>query len=497
MGRSSGDDVLGVVEPRLFTPPLRPLNRETSRGFAAIDFNRYAGTPFLPWQEWLAIHALETLPDGRYRFRVVLVIVARQNGKSTWKRGITAFRMVLDGARLVVGLAQEVATARDQWQQTLDVLQDHPELSTLVQSVKTGNAGQSFTLGDGATYLVKASNRRAARGLAEVAEVNFDELREQTRWDTWAAVSKTTTANRLGMLVAMSNAGDATSVVLNQLREVGLAELDPSVGIFEWSAPEGCALDDWQAIAQANPSLGYEIHADAIRTSLATDPPNLYRTEVLCQRVDALEDVADRDAWEATKDARGKLSSVARDKLAVCFDAAEGGTHATLVGAAVLPDGRIRTHVLKAWRTAAAAHRELGPLLDKLQPGAVAWYPNGPGAEFRPVFEGRDGVIPLAGAKQSAACQGLIGLIKARRIVHPGDPLQTAHVLGVRKLPTGDGYRFVRVLTAARSQSKSAAARAATAASAAACDAAYATAGAVYAAQVMPEPASVGIRVVH
>ena len=41
-----------------------------------------------------------------------------------------------------------------------------------------------------------ASNRRAARGLASVAEVNFDELREQTAWGTWAAVSKTTTANQ-------------------------------------------------------------------------------------------------------------------------------------------------------------------------------------------------------------------------------------------------------------------------------------------------------------
>ena len=101
----AGERLLGSVEPRLFTPPLRPLNRETSRGFAAIDFARYAGTPFLPWQEWLAVHALETTPDGRYRFRVVLVLVARQNGKSTWKRGITLFRMYLrEHARVVAGL---------------------------------------------------------------------------------------------------------------------------------------------------------------------------------------------------------------------------------------------------------------------------------------------------------------------------------------------------------------------------------------------------------
>lgn len=490
MGRA-GDDLLGSVEPRLYTPPLRPLNRHTSRGFAAIDFARYAGTPFLPWQEWLAVHALETLPDGRYRFRVVLVIIARQNGKSTWKRGITAFRMALDGANLVVGLAQEVATARDQWSQTLDVFTEHPELSTLVAHVKTGNAGQVFSLTDGATYLVKASNRRAARGLAKVAEVNFDELREQRSWDTWSAVSKTTTANPFGMLVAMSNAGDGTALVLNQLREVALAELDPSVGIFEWSGEPGCALDDWTQIAQANPSLGTAIHADAIRTSLATDPPAVFRTEVLCQRVDALEDVFDRDAWEATKDARGRLSSVARERVAVCFDAAPNGAHATLVGATQLPDGRIRTAVIRAWRSTAAALVELGAVLDELRPGAIAYFPDGPAGELRPVIEGRDGVIPLFGSKASAACQGLVGLVKARRVLHPGDPLQTAHVLGVRKIPTGDGgFRFVRVL-------KTPGTKRTAAPTDAAADAAYATAGAVYAAQVMPEPVTLGIRVVR
>jgi hypothetical protein len=485
MGGRAGDDLLGRVEPRLFTEPLRPLNRETSRGFAAIDFARYCGTPFLPWQEWLSVHALETLPDGRYRFRIVLVIVARQNGKSTWKRGITLFRVYLDGARLVVGLAQELSTANDQWQQTLDLIKEHPELSHELASEKTGNVGKTYSLTSGATYLTKAANRRAARGLARVAEVNFDELREQKSWAAWSAVSKTTTANPLGMVVAMSNAGDLTAVVLNQLRAAALAGLDPSVGIFEWSAEEDCALDDWDQIAQANPSLGYEISADAIRTSLATDPPNEFRTEVLCQQVDALQDVVDKAGWEHCKDARGNLSSVERGRLAVCFDAADNGAHATLVGAALMPDGRVRTAIIKAWRTTADADAELGPLLDELEPGLILWYPAGPAGELRPVFENRDNVEALAGAKQSAACAGLVGIVKARRIIHPGDPLQTAHVLGVRKIPVGDGYRFVRVISQTATGNTPGLAPS---------DAAYATAGAVYGAQAMPEPKRSGIR---
>jgi hypothetical protein len=71
----------GSVRPRLFTPPQRPLTRRTTKGFDVIQFAEIIGEPLLPWQQWLVKHALELTPDGTYRFRTVLVLVARQNGK--------------------------------------------------------------------------------------------------------------------------------------------------------------------------------------------------------------------------------------------------------------------------------------------------------------------------------------------------------------------------------------------------------------------------------
>lgn len=469
-------ELLGAVEPRIFTPPLRPLNRHTSNGFECIDFNRRAGTPLLPWQEFVATHALELLPDGRYRFRIVLVIVARQNGKSTLKRGVTVYRMFLDDARLVVGLAQELGTAQEQQDLTLDAIRESADLAAELQSVRRVNGQQSFRLKSGARYLVKASNRKAGRGLAEVAEVNFDELREQQSWAAWSAISKVTTANPKGQIWAMSNAGDASSVVLYQLRDSAIAGLDPSIGIFEYSAPDGCELDDPRGWAAANPSLGLTIHPDVIRTSLATDPPSVFRTEVLCQRVDSLDDVVDSTAWKAGTDAVGKLSDHDPDRLALCYEVAEDGKHATLVGAVLLPDGRVRTAVVRAWRSAAAARAEVGRVLDETPHGALAWFPSGPTNAHAPVFEGRENVIELRGTKQAAACQGLVDLVRGRSVVHPGDPLQSAHVAGVRKLPNSDGgFRFQRPEGGH-------------------VDAAYATAGAIHAALTMPPPARPNLR---
>jgi hypothetical protein len=76
--------------------------------------------------------------------------------------------------------------------------------------------------------------------------------------------------------VAISNAGDDQSALLNQLRERALASVDDlntTLAIFEWSADDGCAVDDWGAIAQGTPGLGYTISHEAIFSSLAMDPP--------------------------------------------------------------------------------------------------------------------------------------------------------------------------------------------------------------------------------
>ena len=65
------DENHGVTLPRIFTPPLRPLTRETSNGFAVIAFAEIMLHVHLyPWQQWLLVHALELLEDGSYRFRV-------------------------------------------------------------------------------------------------------------------------------------------------------------------------------------------------------------------------------------------------------------------------------------------------------------------------------------------------------------------------------------------------------------------------------------------
>jgi hypothetical protein len=442
------------------------------------DLAELVGEPLLPWQRWAAIHALETVPGGSFRFRVVLILVSRQNGKSHLKRMISLWRLYLGSARLILGVAQDVSLAREQWQMALDTVYSSPDLAAELETVRRVNGDEWFRLTSGGRYKIGAANRKAGRGLS-IDELTIDELREQRTWDAWSALSKTTLARPNAQIWAMSNAGDDESVVLNQLRDAALSGRDHSIGLFEWSAPDGCELDDLAAWRQANPGLGYTVSEAALRSALATDPPAVFRTECLCQRVDQLDGAIDLAAWKDCADPAGTMGGV-RNRLAACFDMAPDGAHCTLAVAGLLDDGRSRVELVRVWKSSDEARAELPDLRDRIKWQVFGWFPTGPAGALAPVIETWAEQEKLTGMRVAELCQGLADLVRARRIVHGSEAILDAHIGGANKLPSGDGWRFTR-----RGGGESGHV-----------DAAYAAAGAIDLALRMPPPKRARIRII-
>lgn len=459
--------VVGCETPRLWTKPLRPLTKRTSLGFEAIAFaETIVGIPLLPWQKWWLIHALELKPDGSFRFRTVITLVGRQNGKTALLKIVALYFLYSGKARLVLGAAQSLDISKEAWQGAVDFAEDNDVLRAEIAAVRQTNGEQCLTLANGARYRIAATTRGAGRGLS-VDLLILDELREHRDWAAWGALSKTTTARPNALTVGISNAGDNQSVVLNSLRASALAGEDDTLALFEWSAEMDCELDDLEAWAQANPGLGYTVSAQAIRSAMSTDPPATFRTETLCQRVDALDAAVDLAAWKSCADPSGSLAGV-RARVVACVDVAPDGAHVTLTAAAVLDDQRVRVEVIAAWSTTEDARRELGPLLGQVAPAAIGWFPGGPAAALAADLRGID-AIEIKGIEVGETCQEFADLVLARRILHPDDPLLNAHVAGSQKLRSGDGWRFCRV-----GQGH--------------VDATYAAAGAVHIARTLPAP---------
>lgn len=481
---------LGFAEPRLFTPPLRELTPETSLGFAFIVFcHEVLREPLLPWQAWLAIHALEmapgyttSSPGWRFRFKVVLVIVARQNGKSDFSRRLKLFRLYVTGAKLVIGTAQDLDVARSMLAKTNEMIDLCPVLAEEKVSYITANGKEKLTLLGNREYALKASNAKAGRG-PSADHVDMDELREHHDWGAWGALSKTIRARLNGQIWGFSNAGDDQSIVLNKLQRNATARIEGAVVatedddedatqtfMAEWSAPAGCELTDLDAIRQANPGLGYLFGIDSIWSDLENDPAPVFRTEVLCQRVDQLDGAIDLDAWKDCADRAGSLANL-RDRLVLAVDVAPDGAHASAVIAGELPDGRVRVEAAGAWDSIAATLAGLREIVPRIRPQRAVWFPSGPaaaiGADLRAMFA-EDDIHAVTGAAVAEACMAFAALVVRRGVLHPNDPLLDAHVKGAAKLRQGDVWRFTR-------------------ASSAHVDAAYALAGAVHGLRTMPE----------
>jgi hypothetical protein len=329
----------------------------------------------LEWQRWLLIHALELLEgsDSIPRFRTVLLLVARQNGKSVLLTILILWRMFQTGARMVLETHASLDHAQQAWDDAVMIAEAIPELADEIARKHVGKGSTLLELDGGERFKIASANRRGGRGFRGDLII-FDELREHRDWAAWSATSKTTMARNRAQVWGVSNAGDMSSVVLRHLRAVAvaritgkvpdgvpeelLAELDlDSIGLFEWSAgtvdgtEDGAPVSVWDrdGWARANPSMGYtQLDERAIAAAALEDPEWEFRTEVLCQFVNTMgAGPFPNGAWSVTALEKAKRDesrpvaygmAMSHDRtwvhIAVAFWTVEGRCHVDMAASA-------------------------------------------------------------------------------------------------------------------------------------------------------------------
>lgn len=500
---------LGHVEPRLWTPPRRELAPETSVGFDQIDFARdVLGRPFDLWQEFAVVHAGELLEDGSPRFRTVLVLVSRQNGKTELPVILAAYWMSVDEVGMILGTSTKLDYAQETWTKTRKLIEKAPLLDGEHDKrwYRLANGEQEMWLRNGSRYKIAASNAEGGRSLT-VDRLVMDELRQHKDYSAWDAAVPATSAVWDAQVWCLSNAGDDSSIVLNELREQALQAIEAGddsgdLALFEWSAePEADPLD-LEQLALANPNLGRRIKPQALLAEarravrLGGEALTGFKTEKMCIRVRALSSAIDAAAWKLCAVPDLSLASV-RGRLALAVDVAPDQQHATAVVAGVLEDGRVALRVAGAWSGGDCTRQlvaALPGLCATLKPQKLGWLPGGPSASLGPDLtapkdvNGRPSrrggwpppgveVAEIRGADLAQVCMGLGEQVTNGQIAHPDDPLLNDHVLGAERYMRGDTWVFSR-----KGEGH--------------CDAAYAAGAAVHLARTMP--ATVGkIRIVR
>lgn len=506
------EPVLGSTLPRLMTPPLvagEPgdcpcgcaLTPVTSYGFDVIDFARdVCGTPLDPWQQLAAIHLGELLPDGRPRFRVVLILVARQNGKTLLAKVLVHYWMHVERIPLTLITSTDRKYAERTWQDIHETATENEWMRADLgpKPVYKSTGRETFTTADRAELIFAANNGRAARSTT-LHRWLCDELREHKTRAAWGSASKAQNAVPSAQTVCISNQGDDESILLDSLRDPAVEFIetgrgDPRLGLLEWSSPDGAEPDDIDALAQANPNMGrgcsctsdtHEAHGpdpdallgDAGRAKRAGGLElSEFKTEVMCRRVQLLDPAIDPELWTA---ARRDLPDLAehRDKVALCLDVSLAGDHASLIAAAEL-DGKIYLDVVKAWSGHGCTKQlraDLPGIVARVRPRVIGWFPDGPAAAIAAdMAERRTAGWPprrvklqAITAETASACMSLAELVKTLEVVHGDDPMLTAHIGNGQRLRRGDRWVFGRR-------------------GAGPVDGAYAAAGAVHLARMLP-----------
>lgn len=490
-------EVRGSTVPRVFTPPLVTgppgdcgcgcaLSPATSYGFAVEVFAEVVlGQPLDPWQRWAAIHMGELLPNGRPRFRKLLILVARQNGKTELLVVLSLFMLYVEQAAMVLGTSTQIKYARESWLKVVRKIKKVPALAALLpdnrnQGIRRANGEQEVCVlrepggdeEDACRYVISAANEEGGRSLS-IDFAILDELRQHFDYSAWDAIIPAMNARPRAQAVAITNMGDDRSLVLNDLIEQAEAYIesgdgDDRLGMFAWTAPPNADPLDLTALAWANPNLGY-VRPGREDEGPAVDPDALlaeargavrvggkklagYRTEIMCQRVKNLDPAIDPDAWLDCLEL-GDLSEV-RSRVALCIDVSLDAQHATLVAAAVLPDGRVRVEPVEAWSGPGCTVELVRSLPDhvaRVKPRALGWLANGPAAAVSVDLKKRRGWPPrgvkLLPIKADAAdvCMGFAAAVDGKTVVHSADPLLDAHVAVAEPIRTaGDRWTFGR-----------------------------------------------------
>lgn len=376
--------------------------------------------------------------------------VARQNGKTHLFRMFCLTGLYIWGEQLILGTAQNRDVAKETFTKVCEVIRDNDFLMDGVEYIRNTNGQEEIKLKRdpanglfGGRYKIIAPNS-GARGLS-ADRVMVDELREQKDYDAHSAIIYTMQAQANAQFLGMSNAGDASSVVYNDMRERAMDSIangKPTPLLWlEWSGKPNCKIDDPVQLAQANPALGHKIPWSSLEARF-NDPPNDVRTEMLCQTVDTLASPWPPEAWNSCLNKEMVLTPGLPTWFAVDFS--WDRTMAALVGAQQLPDDTVAVGLIKLWDQATP--------LDTLEVAGVTatWAREYQTQNVAMLRSGSMHLAPLlmqhripcevlSHSQFAQACDEMLAAMAGGRLQHAGQKDLTTHVNNVAKSPVGAG----------------------------------------------------------
>ena len=431
----------GSTTPRLSNAPLKGRSRIDE----VLPWLESIGQELLPWQKHVLTDMLKVDKDGKFIRKTNLLLVSRQAGKTHLARIRILAGLYLFGEKSIVAMSSNRAMALDTFRKVCDLVEDVPLLRTQLKQIRVANGQESLELLNGARYEIVAATRDGSRG--KTADLLFvDEVREIDE-AAWTAARPITRARPNSQIFLTSNAGDAFSTVLNDLRTRALSYPPKSLGFWEYSAPDFCDIWDKDGWYQANPALGYLVDEETIAEAIATSSVEATRTETLCQWISALRSPFPYRAFEDLTVQELQIMPGRTTIFAV--DVSVTKKYASLVAAQQMDDGKIAVGVIAQFQSDTYVDElkiavEVMDWAKKYRPRLICYdkYTSMSIAE-RLSMSGQK-TQDMSGQVFYQACSDLLDAIVNQRLIHNGQQSLVDSINSCAAKETDAGWRIVR-----------------------------------------------------
>jgi hypothetical protein len=387
----------------------------------------------LDWQRFALDHGLARDGD-RYRYRTVVVTVARQNGKSVILKGVTGDRMVGQNEATVALMSQDRAAAKEVLFEPIADAFDAEMWAPLRVRVRRSNGFERILLGAlGARLVLLSPTEKGAHGYSlDLAMV--DEAWSLFDFRVPQAIAPTQIARPDPQLWIVSTAGTEQSVWLRSLVDVGRAGRDGLLYI-EYAAPAGLDVDDPAGWRAANPSLEQTITLDALADARAKFPESEFERAHLNRWTMAAEAVIPAGLWAGCL---APAIELGEEGIVFAFDVAHDRGAAAIVGASNV-GGRVAVELVEYRAGTDWVLPRLRELVARWSAAAVVANNAGPA---RNLVE----MAPVAGVNVDAynagqyvaACGTFFDLVSEGRLAHRGQgPLDLAVATAGRRNLSG------------------------------------------------------------
>lgn len=262
------------------------------------------GAPFMPWQRQVADVACELHPTipGAWRYRLVIVTVPRQSGKTTLMRAVAVDRAVSKPDQQVFVTAQTGKDARARWRDWVTAIESPTCPLAGVAQVRKAAGSEALSFPNRSFVSPFAPTPKSLHGYTPPL-VMVDEgwaFDQPSGSDLEAAISPAQITLVDRQLWIVSTMGDADSHWFHALVEAGRAATgDPSsdIAYFEWSADEDADPYAPETL-DFHPAVGHTQTRDDLLAQSVRESPGNWARGYLNLRTSTSEAVIDLARWD-------------------------------------------------------------------------------------------------------------------------------------------------------------------------------------------------------